>query len=289
MEDMEPAIGVLGGSGLTGLDGLEIEEERAMKTPFGSPSDNLVIGRLAGRRVVFLPRHARGHRIAPHEINHRANIHALRAAGVRWLICVCAVGSLREDLHPREVVLVDQIFDRTSRRAEHTFFGGGIVAHISFADPLSAGLRGVLRQACEAAGCRRHAGGTYVNMDGPAFSTRAESETNRRLGFDVIGMTHVAEAKLAREAEIACATLAMVTDYDAWKTDEEPVSAGALLGHLQANERTAKEILRLAVPLVPATPDWPEHRALDGAIITPKDHWPPAMVEKLGVILRRFV
>jgi 5'-methylthioadenosine phosphorylase len=286
---MEPAIGIIGGSGLYELDGFEQSEERRVLTPFGEPSDELVGGTFAGRKVWFLPRHGRGHRILPHEINHRANLWALRSLNVRWLICVTAVGSLKEEYRPRDVVLPDQYFDRTSRREHHTFFGRGIAAHIAFADPVSAGLRAILRESATEAGCRVHNGGTYVNMDGPAFSTRAESLANRQLGFDVIGMTNLPEAKLAREAEIALATLAMVTDYDCWKTDEEPVTAETVIGHLHANVSAAKQALALAIPRIPAIPDWPEHRALDGAIMTPRHLWPAESTASLEPLLKRFL
>lgn len=285
---MESAIGVIGGSGLYELDGFEKSAERLVQTPFGEPSDALVGGRLAGRQVWFLPRHGRGHRLLPTEINHRANLWALRSLNVRWLICVTAVGSLREQYRPRDVVLPDQFFDRMSRRDQHTFFGQGIVGHVGFAEPVSGGMRAILHECALAAGLTCHNGGTYVNMDGPAFSTRAESQVNRQLGFDVIGMTHLPEAKLAREAEIALATLAMITDYDCWKSDEEPVSAGAILGHLQANVAAAKRILAAAIARMPATPDWPEHRSLDGAIMTPQTLWPAATAAALWPLLARF-
>lgn len=258
-------------------------------TPFGEPSDAVVGGTFAGRQVWFLPRHGRGHRILPTEINHRANIWALRSLGVRWLICVTAVGSLREEYRPRDVVLPDQYFDRTSRREHHTFFGRGIAAHVGFADPVSAGLREILRACADEAGIVCHDGGTYVNMDGPAFSTRAESNANRQLGFDVIGMTNLPEAKLAREAEIALATLAMITDYDCWKVEEEPVSAGAVMAHLQANVATAKRLLAAAIPRLPLQPDWPEHRSLDGAIMTGRSLWPETTVAELRPLLERFL
>lgn len=284
----QAAIGIIGGSGLYELDGFEKSEERIVKTPFGEPSDALVGGWFAGRQVWFLPRHGRGHRILPTEINHRANLWALRSLNVRWLICVTAVGSLKEEYAPRDVVLPDQFYDRTSRREQHTFFGRGIVGHVSFAEPFSVGMRGILRKAALAAGCRVHSGGTYVNMDGPAFSTRAESETNRALGFDVIGMTNLPEAKLAREAEIAIGTLAMITDYDCWKTGEEPVTAEAVMGHLQANVSAAQRAISAAIPQIPQLPDWPEHRSLDGAIMTPRSHWPAAVTAELAPLLARF-
>ena len=284
-----PAIGIIGGSGLYQIDGFEQVAEIHVPTPFGDPSDTIVGGSLHGRPVFFLPRHGRGHRIAPHEINHRANIWALRSLGVRWIIAVTAVGSLQEQYHPRDIVLPDQFYDRTSRREFHTFFGGGIVAHPAFAEPISAGMRKILAKASAASGRRFHDGGTYVNMDGPAFSTRAESNANRHLGFDVIGMTNLPEAKLAREAEIALATLAMITDYDCWKIEEEPVTADAVIAHLHANVATAKDILSRAIPMVPEAPSWPEHSALDGSLITAQDLWPEETVKKLGVILERFV
>jgi 5'-methylthioadenosine phosphorylase len=284
-----PAIGIIGGSGLYEIDGFSDLTEIAVATPFGDPSDVIVGGSLHGRPVFFLPRHGRGHRIAPHEINHRANIWALRSLGVRWIICVTAVGSLQEKYRPRDIVLPDQYFDRTSRREFHTFFGSGIIAHVGFGDPVSTGLRKILAESCAAAGRTCHDGGTYVNMDGPAFSTRAESNANRQLGFDVIGMTNLPEAKLAREAEIALATLAMITDYDCWKHDEEPVSADSVIAHLHANVAAAKQILSLAIPKIPATPDWPEHTCLDSALITPREHWPEETLKKLGVILERLV
>ncbi len=284
-----PAIGIIGGSGLYDLEGFEDRQELTVDTPWGAPSDVITGGTFAGRRVFFLPRHGRGHRIMPHELNHRANIHALRSLGVRWIICVTAVGSLQEQYKPRDIVLPDQYFDRTSRREHHTFFGGGIVAHVGFSDPVSGGLRSILHHACLGQNLTVHNGGTYVNMDGPAFSTRAESLANRQLGFDVIGMTNLPEAKLAREAEIALATLCMITDYDCWKVEEEPVSAQTIVGHLLANAVTAKAVLAAAIPRIPAEPEWPEHRALDTALITDRSLWPAATVEKLRPFLGRFV
>lgn len=286
---MATAIGIIGGSGLYEIDGFEKAEERVITTPFGEPSDALVGGTLGGREVWFLPRHGRGHRLLPTEINHRANLWALRSVGVRHLICVTAVGSLKEEYHPRDIVLPDQYFDRTSRRELHTFFGGGIVGHVSFADPVSGGLRAILKDAATAEGAKVHDGGTYVNMDGPAFSTRAESETNRKLGFDVIGMTNLPEAKLAREAEIALATLAMITDYDCWKVEEEPVTAEAVMGHLHANVSAAKRIIARAIPEIPLEAEWPEHRSLDGAIMTPRSLWPVEKIDALRPMLQRFL
>jgi 5'-methylthioadenosine phosphorylase len=289
VNEAAPAIGIIGGTGLYDIEGFTRREEVAVVTPFGEPSDKIVSGVFAGRRVFFLPRHGQGHRILPSEINHRANIHALRSLGVRFIICVTAVGSLKEGYHPRDIVLPDQFFDRTSRREHHTFFGRGIVAHVAFADPISADLRRLLAEESRAAGATVHDGGTYVCMDGPAFSTRAESNANRQLGFDVIGMTNLPEAKLAREAEIALATLAMVTDYDCWKTDEAHVSVDAIIGHLHANAGRAKDIITRVIPRIPAEATWPEHRALDNAVITERKLWPRDTAASLEVMLRRFL
>jgi 5'-methylthioadenosine phosphorylase len=284
----EPAIGVIGGSGLYDIEGISDIEEVEVTTPFGPPSDTIVTGTMAGRRVCFLPRHGKGHRILPSELNHRANMWAMRHLNVRWVIAVTAVGSLKEEYRPRDIVLPDQFFDRTSQRADHTFFGRGIVAHIAFGDPISESLRRLLLDSANRLGKTVHDGGTYVNMDGPAFSTRAESETNRKLGFDLIGMTNLPEAKLAREAEIALATLALVTDYDCWK-EEETVNAHAVIEHVQANAETAKAILQDVIPTIPTIPDWPEHSALDDAIFTAPDLWPESTSEELRPLLQRFL
>jgi 5'-methylthioadenosine phosphorylase len=222
-------------------------------------------------------------------LNHRANIYALRSLNVRWIIAVTAVGSLQEKYAPRDIVLPSQFYDRTSSRSTHTFFGDGIAAHVSFAEPISTKLRTMLVESARTLGITVHNGGTYVNMDGPAFSTRAESELNRRHGFDVIGMTNLPEAKLAREAEIALATMAMITDYDCWKVDEEPVSAQTVFGHLTANAETAKRVLVDVIPRMPSEPNWPEHTALDTALITERRLWPPATLERLKPILGRFL
>ncbi len=286
---MSPSIGIIGGSGLYDIEGFTEREDIQIDTPFGSPSDALTAGLFAGRRVYFLPRHARGHRILPTEINHRANIWAMRSLGVRFIIAITAVGSLKEQYHPRHVVLPDQFFDRTSRREHHTFFGNGIVGHVSMADPISAGLRALLAEEATASGATVHNGGTYVNMDGPAFSTRAESNANRQLGFDVIGMTNLPEAKLAREAEIALATMAMITDYDCWKTDEAHVTAEAVVAHVSANAATAKAVLARVIPRIPLEADWPEHRSLDGALMTARELWPADTTAKLQPILQRFL
>jgi 5'-methylthioadenosine phosphorylase len=287
--DAPAAIGVIGGTGLYELDGMTDLKEINVATPFGDPSDVIIGGTFARRQVFFLPRHGRGHSILPSELNHRANIYALRSLGVRWIICVTAVGSLKEEYRPRDIVLPDQFFDRTSRREHHTFFGKGIVGHIGFSQPISPGLRKILHESAVEQERSVHDGGTYVNMDGPAFSTRAESETNRKLGFDVIGMTNLPEAKLAREAEIALATMAMITDYDCWKNDEGPVNAKAVIEHVMVNAQTAREVLAAAIPRIPLIPDWPEHSELDIALFTDKSLWPQETVESLHAILSRFL
>ena len=288
MKSEPPAIGIIGGSGLYQMEEVRDATELKIETPFGAPSDMLVGGKVSGRQAYFLPRHGRGHRILPHEINHQANIYALRSLNVRWIISVAAVGSLQEKYAPRDVLLPAQFYDRTSQRAAHTFFGEGIAAHIAFAEPISTKLRNLLAESARSLGVTVHNGGTYVNMDGPAFSTRAESEWNHRNGFDVIAMTNLPEAKLAREAEIAFATMAMITDYDCWKVEEEPVSAQTVFGHLVANAETAKKILVDVIPRVPTEPTWPEHSALDAALITERKLWPESTIEKLGPILGRF-
>jgi 5'-methylthioadenosine phosphorylase len=289
MKSEPPAVGIIGGSGLYQMEELCNTTEHRIDTPFGPPSDLLIGGKLSDRQVYFLPRHGRGHRLLPNELNHRANIYALRSLNVRWIISVTAVGSLQEKYAPRDILLPSQFYDRTSLRNSHTFFGEGIAAHIAFAEPISTNLRNLLVESARSTGVTVHNGGTYVNMDGPAFSTRAESELNRRNGFDVIGMTNVAEAKLAREAEIALATMAMITDYDCWKVEEEPVSAQIVIGHLMANAETAKKVLVDVIPHIPKEPNWPEHFALDTALVTDRKLWPAATVEKLKPILGRFL
>jgi len=250
-------IAIIGGSGLYKMDGFSLQEEIIFDTPFGKPSDAIMSGTIAGRQVYFLPR------------------------GVSYIICVTAVGSLKEEYAPRDIVMFDQFYDRTSRRNEHTFFGEGIAAHIPFADPISEDLRQILSSAAKEEGANVHEKGTYVNMDGPAFSTRAESNANRQLGFDVIGMTNVAEAKLAREAEI--------TDYDCWKVEEEPVSLQTVIGHLMHNSEQAQKIIQRAIPLIPDDATWPEHSCLGTSIVTQPDNWPAPTVDKIRPILEKYL
>jgi 5'-methylthioadenosine phosphorylase len=268
----------------------------------------LLAGKLAGRNVVFLARHGRGHRLLPGELNHRANIWAMKKLGVAWIISVSAVGSLQEKYKPCDIVVVDQFLDRTKRAFEHTFFGRGIVAHISFAHPICEELRQILLKVgrdelhesqnsppkkngdSQSSSLRNtiHDGGTYVNMEGPAFSTRAESLTNHRLGYDVIGMTNLGEAKCAREAEIAYATLAMSTDYDCWKEDEH-VTLAMIIQNLQRNADMAKKIVASAISRIPAKPGWPCHDALKHAILTDKKLWPKKTVTELKPILAKYL
>jgi 5'-methylthioadenosine phosphorylase len=283
-----PAIGVVGGSGLYEMDGLEQIEQKAIQTPFGDPSDKIIVGRIDGRRVCFLPRHGVGHRLLPHEINHRANIWALRSLHVRWLISVSAVGSLREELAPRDIVVPDQLIDRTGTAAKHTFFGNGIAAHVGFADPYCDDLRECLLAAARSLAPVVHDGGTYLCMNGPAFSTRAEAAMHRMMGADIIGMTNAPEARLCREAEIAAATIALVTDYDCWKTDEAAVNVETVLENLHANSAMATKIIRKVITMIPETPDSPSHRMLDTAVFTSRDLWPPATAQNLAPLLGRF-
>lgn len=281
-------IGIIGGTGLYQIEGLTQQRWVKVRTPFGKPSDDLLTGKLEGRDVVFLPRHARGHRLLPSELNHRANIWAMKNLGVAWIVSVSAVGSLQSKYRPSDIVLIDQFVDRTKKDFEHTFFGDGIVAHVAFAHPVSEKLRQLLLKSARAQKARVHDGGTYVNMEGPAFSTRAESLTNHRAKYDVIGMTNLGEARCAREAEIAYATMAMVTDYDSWKEDEDHVTVDIVIELLHRNAATAKKILRNVIPRIPALPDWPEHSALKNAILTDKSLWPAKKSSDLKPILGRY-
>jgi len=281
-------IGIIGGTGLYDITGFAGQKWVKVRTPFGAPSDALLTGTLAGREVVFLPRHSRGHRLLPGELNHRANVWAMKKLGVAWIISASAVGSLQARYKPCDLVLVDQFVDRTKKSFEHTFVGRGIVAHVAFAQPVCEELRQLLLHSARACRARVHDGGAYVNMEGPAFSTRAESLTNHRAGYDVIGMTNLGEARCARESEIAYATLAMVTDYDCWKEDEAPVTVEMVLECLHRNADTARRIILHAIPKIPAQPDWPCHQALANAILTDKKLWPPKTKQELAPLLARY-
>ena len=283
-------IGIIGGSGLYTIDGFSEQRWKTVKTPLGTPSDQFLTGKLAERDVVFLPRHGRGHRLLPSELNHRANIWAMKRLGVEWIISVSAVGSLQKRYKPCDIVLVDQFLDRTKQSLNHTFFGNGIVGHIAFADPICEELRQLLLKSAKRKKVRVHNGGTYVNMEGPAFSTRAESLTNHKLKYDVIGMTNLGEAKCAREAEIAYATMAMITDYDCWKVDEAHVTVEMVINNLNRNAASAKKVLTDVITRIPEVPaDWPCHSALENAIMTDKKLWPTKTKKALGPILAKYL
>ncbi len=282
-------INIIGGSGLYHIEGFTGQKWVKVKTPFGAPSDELLTGKLGGRDVVFLPRHGRGHRILPGELNHRANIWAMKKLGVAWIISASAVGSLQAKYEPRDIVLVDQFLDRTKRADEHTFFGRGIIGHVAFADPVCEELRRLLLKHGRALRARIHDGGTYVNMEGPAFSTRAESITNHKSGYDVVGMTNLGEAKCAREAEIAYATLALITDYDCWKADEAHVTVEMVIENLTKNAAMAKAIIAKTIPQIPAEPNWPCHGALKNAIMTDRKLWPKKTIADLKPLLEKYL
>lgn len=287
---MQPhRVGIIGGSGLYEIDGLRQPCWQKIKTPFGAPSDSFLLGHLEGRDVVFLPRHGRGHRLLPSELNHRANVWALKKLGVSWIIAVSAVGSLQAKYRPCDLVLINQFLDRTKQSAGHSFFGNGIVAHIAFADPICEELRLLLLKSAKALKARCHDGGTYVNMEGPAFSTRAESIANHKAGLDVIGMTNLGEARCAREAEIAYASLAMVTDYDAWKTDESHVTVDVVIANLRRNADLAKAVIRSTLPSIPPSPTWNCHQALQQAIMTPRSDWPSKTVKALKPLISKYL
>jgi 5'-methylthioadenosine phosphorylase len=280
-------IGVLGGSGLYDMGGFTGVKHVKLETPFGDPSDDYLVGTLEGRRVAFLPRHGRGHVYSPTEVPFRANVFGFKLLGVEWLISISAVGSLKQEYAPRHIVIPDQFFDRTKFRTD-TFFGDGLVAHVSFAEPVSPVLSDLLYACARDVGATVHKGGTYVNMEGPAFSTKAESFWHRACGFDVIGMTNLTEAKLAREAEIAYATMAMVTDYDCWHAEEEHVNVEMLIATLQANAGTAKAIIREAVRRIPREPDPLCANALATAIITDRSKIPTDTLERLRPIVGKY-
>jgi 5'-methylthioadenosine phosphorylase len=284
----QASIGIIGGSGLYSMPGLTEVHEVRVKTPFGAPSDAFLLGRLEGKRVAFLARHGRGHRVMPGEINYRANIYAMKLLGVRQILSVSAVGSLREELRPLDFVIPDQFFDRTRHRAD-TFFGDGIVALVSFDKPVCAETAQVLEEACRRAEVRAHAGGTYVCMEGPPFSTLAESHVYRQLRFDVIGMTNLTEAKLAREAEICYTTLAMVTDYDCWHPEHDAVTVADIIRNLTLNAEHAQQVLRHAVRALPESHHCRAMRALETAIITDRKAIPAAARRRLAAIIGHHI
>jgi 5'-methylthioadenosine phosphorylase len=284
----EATIAVIGGSGFYQMEGLTDVEEIAVSTPYGYPSDAIAVGTLAGRRVAFLPRHGLGHRLLPSELPQRANIYALKKLGVEHVISVSAVGSLREEIRPLDMVIPDQLIDRTRGRPS-TFFGDGMVAHIGFSHPFCPVLSSLLANCAHDSGVTTHAGGTYVVMDGPAFSTRAESELYRTWGASLIGMTALPEAKLAREAEMCYAILACATDYDCWHETEEIVTADMILQNLLRNVETSKEIVRTAIGRLPSVRECPCKDALATALVTPFDLVPDAAKERLRPIAGRYM
>ena len=283
-------IGIIGGSGLYQMPELQNVREQRVETPFGSPSDAFIIGELEGVTVAFLPRHARGHKFLPTNVPYRANIYAMKLLGVEYILSISAVGSLQEQYEPTDMVIPDQFFDRTRARAkESTFFGEGIVGHVTFAHPVCDELGDILESSCKAVGVNVHRGGTYVCMEGPAFSTKAESNVYRQWGMDIIGMTNLQEAKLAREAEIAYATLALVTDYDCWHEAHDAVTIDMVVEYLNKNVRNAQMILKDAVQKVAAKETPNQYRdAIKNAIFTAPDHWPAETAKKLEAIIGKY-
>lgn len=282
-------IGVIGGSGLYKMEGLTEAEEVAISTPFGDPSDKFVIGRLAGQRIAFLPRHGRFHAISPTEVNSQANIWAMKSLGVKYIISVNACGSLREKYAPRHIVIPDQLFDRTRCR-DLTFFKGGVVVHLGVAEPFSPELSALLYDGVKATGATVHQGGVFIIIEGPRFSTKGESRIFRQWGCDIIGMTTIPEAFLAAEAEIAYATMAHVTDYDVWHETEEAVTVDAVIANLNANVDIAKQAIRNVVAKLAGEPDWPSHHALANAIISRRERAavPAETWQKLGLFLEKY-
>jgi 5'-methylthioadenosine phosphorylase len=281
-------IGIIGGSGLYEMEGFSDVRELAVETPFGSPSDRLMLGTLEGKQVAFLPRHARGHRLLPSELPFRANIFAMKQLGVEWILSVSAVGSLKEKYAPLHMVIPDQFVDRTTQR-KSTFFGRGLVAHVAFAHPFCTRVSQLLALACADAGATHHVGGSYVCIEGPQFSTRAESELYRSWGMDIVGMTNLQEARLAREAEICYATLAMVTDYDCWHPEHDAVTAEQIIANLGRNAANAKAVLRAALRRLPAPRDCECASALKFALVTPAELVPAALKHELAPIVGRYM
>jgi 5'-methylthioadenosine phosphorylase len=285
---LQRVVGVIGGSGLYEMPGLVARAEHRVVTTFGEPSDVIVSGELAGARFLFLPRHGRGHRLAPHEIDYRANILALKQLGAEQIVSVSAVGSLHEDVHPGDLVVVDQFIDRTRDRVATFFEGLGVVAHVGFSDPIDAALAAALHRAAVTEGARIHRSGTYVCIEGPQFSTRAESNVFRSWGGTVIGMTNLPEARLAREAQLPYATLALVTDYDCWKTDEAPVTVEQVVAVLQKNVALARRVLAAVASDLPDPSQSPASTALTNALLTPGDRISPEARAKLAPVFGRL-
>jgi 5'-methylthioadenosine phosphorylase len=281
-------IGVIGGTGLYDIEGMTDIEEVDLNTPFGKPSDSIVTGRLEGVGIAFLPRHGKGHRILPTEVPARANIYALKSLGVEHIIAVCSAGSFKKEIRPSDLLIPDQLIDRLRSRVS-TFFNEGIVAHISFAEPFCPVLSGIVYQAAQEAGADVHEGGTYVAMEGPAFSTRAESQLYRSWGADIIGMTALPEAKLAREAEICYAVVGCVTDYDSWWERVEPVTVDVILEVQRKNVDAARKIIRLVAGRLPESRECGCATALEGAIVTDPAYIPAEQREKLNLLIGRYI
>ena len=284
---MQAEIGIIGGSGLYNMPALTEREEIVIDTPWGSPSDAFIVGNLGGRRVAFLARHGRGHRIMPSNLNFRANIYGLKKLGVEWVLSFSAVGSLQEQYKPLDFVIPDQFVDRTKGRPS-TFFDEDVVVHIGFADPVCSTLAKIAQDACEQVGVTVHCGGTYCCMEGPAFSTRAESNLHRSWGFDVIGMTNLQEAKLAREAELSYATVAMVTDYDCWHEEHDAVTVEQVIAYLTQNAKNAQAVAVEAVKNIPSGPG-PHDSALKNAILTDRAKISDASREKYELLIGKYL
>jgi 5'-methylthioadenosine phosphorylase len=282
-------VGVIGGSGLYEIEGLTDVEEVVIETPYGAPSDAFITGTLCGVKMVFLPRHGRGHRLLPSEVNYRANIFGMKKLGVTRIISVSAVGSMREDIAPGHIVIPDQFFDRTQGKRASTFFGQGIAGHVQFADPICTDLASVLEQSAREVGATVHAGGTYICIEGPNFSTRAESRIYRSWGVDIIGMTNIPEARLAREAEICYATVALATDYDCWHEGHDDVSVDAVLNIIRQNVATARAIIKTAVGQMGQQPTCRCDKALEFAIMTNKDLIPEQTRKALAPIIGKYI
>jgi len=281
-------VAVIGGSGLYEMSGFELLEEKELQTPFGAPSDKIVIGRLEGVEIAFLPRHGKGHFILPSEINYRANIWALKKLGAEFIIASAACGSLREDIHPGDIVIIDQFIDRTKRRID-TFMGEGIVGHLVFADPICPNLAEVLYQSAKDLGLRVHKGGVYVCIEGPSFSTRAESRLYQSWGADVIGMTNLTEAKLAKEAELCYASIALCTDYDCWRQTEEVVTIEQVLEVMRKNIENCQKIIREAVKNLPKERTCPCPKIMENAIITAQEKIPEKIKKDLEIIVGKYL
>lgn len=284
-----PRIGIIGGSGIYNIDGIEDKKWEEVDTPFGKPSDRYLIGRLNGEEIAFMPRHGAGHKIMPSELNYRANIFGMKKLGVEWLISASAVGSFKKEIKPTDIVIPDQFVDRTNQARKMTFFGRGIVVHIAFSEPVCPVLSNLLSETARKLGATVHEKGTYLNMEGPAFSTKAESLLYKSWGMDIIGMTNMAEARLAREAEICFATVAMVTDYDAWHEEETAVTIDMIIQNLKKNSQMAKDLIKNVTPLIPQKRECICSTALKDTLITRADVIPEKRKKELELIIGKYI